>query len=361
MGSMGTEAQIPVIDIRASNPDAPRQLLDAATRYGFVFIENKDTGVDVADINFMFDLSRQFFASPIEVKEEVSINSNKAGKNHGWLSQGVEKLDPATQKRPDVKEYVPNSSINPPVPVDHIARAFNMGEPVHGAFQQALPAPLKPHAQTLLAFQARCLALCHQILRLVARALDIDEHWFTVRHSQPGNPAPSSTVFRMLYYPHLANPDSGLDLRAGAHSDFGSLTLLFQQLGQPGLEIKTPSGDWAAVPVDPHESSSESHALPILVNIGDLLEDWTGGLLRSTVHRVIFSPPTDGDGDGGGDRYSMAYFCQPLDEALLEPVPSRLVQEHICRTGGRSGARGGKVITARDHLMERLAATYTVK
>ncbi|KAK3110344.1 hypothetical protein LTR53_015445 [Teratosphaeriaceae sp. CCFEE 6253] len=342
MGSMGTEAQIPVIDIRASNPDAPRQLLDAATRYGFVFIENKDTGVDVADINFMFDLSWQFFASPIEIKEEVSINSNKAVKNHGWLSQGVEKLDPATQKRPDVKE------------------AFNMGEPVHGTFQQPLPASLKPHAQTLLAFQARCLALCHQILRLVARALDIDEHWFTVRHSQPGNPAPSSTVFRMLYYPHLANPDSGLDLRAGAHSDFGSLTLLFQQPGRPGLEIKTPSGDWAAVPVDPHESSSESHALPILVNIGDLLEDWTGGLLRSTVHRVIFSPPTDGDG-GGGDRYSMAYFCQPLDEALLEPVPSRLVQEHIRRTGGRSGARGGKVITARDHLMERLAATYTVK
>ena len=52
----------------------------------------------------MFDISKKFFAAPESVKEEVAIHSNKAGKNHGWLSRGVEKLDPATQKRPDVKE-----------------------------------------------------------------------------------------------------------------------------------------------------------------------------------------------------------------------------------------------------------------
>jgi isopenicillin N synthase-like dioxygenase len=52
----------------------------------------------------MFELSKEFFHSPLEQKEAVSISSNKAGKNHGWLSQGVEKLDPATQQRPDVKE-----------------------------------------------------------------------------------------------------------------------------------------------------------------------------------------------------------------------------------------------------------------
>lgn len=92
----------------------------------------------------------------------------------------------------------------------------------------------------------------------------------------------------MLYYPAVESTDEdeedggdGGDLRAGAHSDFGSLTLLFQLPGQPGLEILTPGGEWAGVPVDPRGVGDEGEegqgrgqrALPILVNIGDLLED----------------------------------------------------------------------------------------
>lgn len=100
-----TNAEIPIIDISRSNPQAPEQLLSAASKYGFVFIENNpEAGIPPQDIANMFDLSKLFFASPTEVKEEVSIGSSKAGKNHGWLSQGIEKLDPKTQKRADVKE-----------------------------------------------------------------------------------------------------------------------------------------------------------------------------------------------------------------------------------------------------------------
>jgi len=98
------DTEIPVIEISPSNPNAPKQLLDAAARYGFVFVQNDESVVTSQGIEQMFDLSRMFFASPLEVKDEVSISSNKAGKNHGWLSRGVEKLDPATQIRPDVKE-----------------------------------------------------------------------------------------------------------------------------------------------------------------------------------------------------------------------------------------------------------------
>ena len=102
---MPNNTQIPVIDISTSNPSAPSQLLAAATQYGFVFIENNHAfGIPASKISRMFDLSEQFFASPIHVKEEVAISSNKAGKNHGWLGRGVEKLDPAVQRRADVKE-----------------------------------------------------------------------------------------------------------------------------------------------------------------------------------------------------------------------------------------------------------------
>ena len=400
-------ADIPIIDLSPSNAHASSELLDAAAHYGFVFIANdpSTTGLSTAEIDDMFSLSKQFFSSPTEIKEEVSIASNQAGKNVGWLSQGIEKLDPTTQKRPDIKE------------------AFNMGEPINNQLQQPLPQPLKPHAQTLITFQNKCHALCQRILTHFATALEIEKDWFTSRHDQ--TKGPSGTVFRLLYYPAAENPPTGgskngEDIRAGAHSDFGSITLLFQQRGQPGLEIRTPSGEWAAVPVDPTARSPSSEgkgsndpvtgetpqkegqtalgtkALPILVNIGDLLEDWTAGLLKSTVHRVIFpkqqqhggtksseggKPGDDVDsgkeeGDGG-DRYSLAYFCHPLDEAELEPVPSRRVEEYAAATaaaaGGGKGGRSidglrrsvvkgdGRVMTARDHLMERLGATYTVK
>lgn len=112
------------------------------------------------------------------------------------------------------------------------------------------------------------------------------------------------------------------------------------------------------MPVDPHNTleTDPSKPLSILVNIGDLLAYWTNGLLKSTVHRVIF--PKDAK-RGGEDRYSIAYFCHPLDSAELVPVPSKLVEQ---QKGGVQGAgKDGKTLTAKDHLLERLAATYGAK
>lgn len=209
-------------------------------------------------------------------------------------------------------------------------------------------------------------------------------------------------MFRLLYYPQRRrrsttktttttelrdDDDDDLDdeegdeedIRAGAHSDYGSLTCLFQQPGgPPGLEIKSPddNGEWAAVPVNPlihHDndnnaeiSNSNSSPLPILVNIGDLLEDWTGGLLKSTVHRVVFPHNNTKKNEKKkkeSDRYSLAYFCHPLDEVLLEPVPSRKIPvEGGMNKKKKKRTVGGQeeTMTARDHLMERLAATYKV-
>lgn len=173
--------------------------------------------------------------------------------------------------------------------------------------------------------------------------------WFSVHHDR--SRGPSGTVFRLLFYPSLPKSDiydQETDIRAGAHSDYGTITLLFQKPGQPGLEILTSAkGEpecWSAVPVNPTNEAE----VPILVNVGDLLSYWTDGLLKSAVHRVIF--PKDGKGE---DRYSMAYFMHPLDEARLEPVPSKLVQKHSSETGA--------VITAKQHLEDRLSATYASK
>jgi len=99
------DSQIPIVNISPSNHSAANELLLAATTQGFVFIENTpDIGIPPSAISQLFDLSRKFFASLREVKEAVAINSNQAGGNYGWLARGVEMLDPASQKRADVKE-----------------------------------------------------------------------------------------------------------------------------------------------------------------------------------------------------------------------------------------------------------------
>jgi isopenicillin N synthase-like dioxygenase len=148
-----------------------------------------------------------------------------------------------------------------------------MGSPLpDNTLDQPLPPPLAPHLDTLVSFQHHCHSLCQELFIHLATALQTPPDWFTSRHDQ--SEGPSGTVFRMLYYP-ASNDTDNTDLRAGAHSDFGSLTLLFQLPGQPGLEIKTPEGHWASVPVDPSNSDpgTSDKPLPILVNIGDLLED----------------------------------------------------------------------------------------
>lgn len=160
--------------------------------------------------------------------------------------------------------------------------------------------------------------------------------------------------------------DTTVDIRAGAHSDYGkrqcfrrfkekndftkgigSLTLLFQRASQPGLEILTRSSFWSPVPIQPPGTEDDSYP-PILVNIGDLMHFWTNGLLKSTVHRVVFP---EGESE---DRYSIAYFCHPSDHIEIEAVPSDMIRDR--ETEKRQ--QGVKTVTAEGYLKKRLAETY---
>ena len=156
-----------------------------------------------------------------------------------------------------------------------------------------------------------------------------------------------------------------VDIRAGAHSDYGkllsmssvnsqhlteaagSLTLLFQRAGQPGLEVLSPTESWSPVPVYPPGTESDAFP-PILVNMGDLMQFWTAGVLKSTVHRVVFPLGVS------EDRYSIAYFCHPLDEVKIEAVPSEMIKTRI----GMNKQQNEEIITAEGYLKKRLAETY---
>jgi isopenicillin N synthase-like dioxygenase len=166
--------------------------------------------------------------------------------------------------------------------------------------------------------------------------------------------------------------DRAADVRAGAHSDYGSMTLLFRLRGQAGLEILGRDGkSWSPVPVVP-PGTEEDPAPPVLLNIGDLLAYWTGGLLRSTVHRVVFAGGRSNGEEGKGGlsggsggvegesdtepRYSIAFFFHPWGGAELGVVPSQRVREFAER--GDAKAEGNpyaerKVLTADEHLQMR--------
>ena len=157
--------------------------------------------------------------------------------------------------------------------------------------------------------------------------------------------------------------NTDIDIRAGAHSDYGmrqhsaknntltecpgSLTLLFQRASQPGLEIFTSESSWAPVYVYPPGTEDDPFP-PILVNIGDLMHFWTKGLLKSTVHRVVFP-----QGESA-DRYSIAYFCHPLDHIEIEAVPSDTIRDRTME----SRQQRAQTVTAEGYLKKRLAETY---
>jgi isopenicillin N synthase-like dioxygenase len=139
-----------------------------------------------------------------------------------------------------------------------------------------------------------------KILKAVARFLKVDEDYFTDT-VRDGN-----SVMRLLHYPAQTEP-TGEHIRAGAHEDINTITLL---LGaeEAGLELKTKDGRW--IPVSPKPGE-------LVINIGDMLQRLTNGVLRSTSHRVVNPAPDR----ASHARYSMPFFLHFRSDFLIEALP----------------------------------------
>jgi isopenicillin N synthase-like dioxygenase len=139
-----------------------------------------------------------------------------------------------------------------------------------------------------------------KVLKAIARYLGVAEDYFvdTVRD---GN-----SVLRLLHYPPQDEP-TGEHIRAGAHEDINTITLL---LGaeEAGLELLTKDGRW--IPVSPKPGE-------LVINIGDMLQRLTNGRLRSTSHRVVNPAPDR----ASKARYSMPFFLHFRSDFLIEPLP----------------------------------------
>ncbi|KAL1890791.1 hypothetical protein Cpir12675_005245 [Ceratocystis pirilliformis] len=342
-------ANIPIIDITddgLSEFDIGKALVDAAAEQGFIYIKNTGKVMPIDRIQKAFDISRILFKeTSLDEKRRCTIQKN----NRGWSDMQTEMLDPKTQKAGDTKE------------------GFNFGEFKDGKPNQPIPSTIEPFEGDIKQIFGDCSSLAQRIIYLLGVGLETQpaDFFSSVHTPEKGE---SGTTLRMLYYPAPSEvPVADKSVRAGAHSDYGSITLLFRLPGQAGLEILTRENTWAPVPVIPTGTETDPSP-PILVNIGDLLSYWTNGLFRSTIHRVTIPSPATSDttspatvaGEAAGERYSVAFFCHPVSDTRLEPVPSTRVANFSGSTvdDNVNPYAQRKVMTANEHLFMRLRASY---
>ena len=194
-------------------------------------------------------------------------------------------------------------------------------------------------------FFTLCDSLVHSILKALATSLSLQEERLSNTHAK------SLFQLRLLHYPPVpaAFLTSNQKSRISAHSDFGTLTLLFQD-SVGGLEIESPPSSETFLPVKTIPGT-------VLVNIADLMERWSNGRWRSTVHRVV-APPTHlertashpGDDEMCKARYSVPFFATADPETVIEALPGCWSADNPKRF---------ESVTAWDYLQMRMAALYS--
>lgn len=296
---------IAVFDLRALAGDSRaatvREIRRAAEGVGFFCVTH--TGIRASAVEGAFAAARRFFELPCGYKETWRYRGTAL--NHGWVATGQEALDPS---RPaDLKE------------------SFTMRN-VACTVARAELWPNAPFRDAAYALYREAQPLSQRLLGALAEGLGLPANWFVSAHSG------ENQTLRLLHYPYCETPVAEGQLGAGAHTDYGSITLLWQDEAG-GLEVMARDGRWMAV---------EPHPEAVVVNIGDLMQRWTNDVLRSTLHRV--QPRTD-----ASDRYSIAFFCDPDDNAEISVAPTCIAPGDIAHY---------PPVLAGDSISARLKATY---
>ncbi len=274
---------VPIIDL--SDPRALEAIDQACREVGFFGVTGH--GVPVQVVAAAWDSSRRFFDLPLATRMRAHSDS---------VPYGYEPMESETLGR-TLDRVVDEHADEHPDP----KQTFNLGPPYRGPdsgfgrFERVWPTEPYDLRITWLSYYSEMERLADTILGLSAQAMGRPpDHFvpFTDRHL---------SALRALDYPEGSVAGT---VRAGAHTDYGTLTILRPDPDVGGLEVVTPDGEWLEVPkVDGG----------FVVNIGDLMQRWTNGRWRSTLHRVVRDR-------AGRRRQSMAFFHNPNWDALIDPI-----------------------------------------
>ena len=294
-----TSAQtIPTVDLAAflQGDDEERHEIatsvDATCRtIGFLIVDKHGVPQQICDD--AWSLARAFFDLPLE--DKMPVKSSDPGCPRGYFPFAGESLarTRGVDAPPDRKESFSSGPLAPPVGHEwsedfEFFYGSNIWPTVPAEFQRAW-----------IEYYRAMERLGSEIMQLLAMALGLDANFFAACHQH------HLSALRALNYPASEADSIAGQHRAGAHSDYGSVTILKPDPQVAGLEIQLPSGEWLAAPV-----VTDS----FIVNIGDLMARWTNDRWISTLHRVGSAE------DAALRRQSIAYFMNPGYDAEIGAI-----------------------------------------
>lgn len=310
---------IPVIDLSTDALTASEAIHRACRDTGFFYVSHH--GVAGELVAAQFAMAQRFFDLPLPAK--MALDMRNAPSTAGYEPIGAQKLDSQDAKAavapPDLKESfycmvdLPDGH---PMSQRHI-RGFGHNQ---------WPAELPEMRPMLLDYQKAMQQLGNRILSLLALSLSLEESWFEKHYQMP-----VSTV-RLIKYPPQPGDAQFNQIGAGAHTDWGGITILAQD-DVGGLEVRNTDGEWLIAKPIPGT---------FVVNLGDLMARWSNGIYNSNLHRV-------NNNMSGRDRYSIATFYSPNPDAVIEPMPTCVSDDNPQRFA---------VCTAAEHISEMFKRSY---
>jgi isopenicillin N synthase-like dioxygenase len=273
----------------------------ALSQVGFFII--RDHGVPNGVIDAAMAEARLFFDSPDSQKLHAA--SSGQGSPRGYIPVGAENLA-LTLGQKTLHDLREGYSIGPPR-----IKASRQSVASLAATYRPNRWPNAPQTfqATFLTYYAEMELLTGRLMRVFAAALHLQPDYFSSRFEDH-----NSTLW-LAHYPPQNAASAPDQLRAGAHTDYGALTILLGENRPGGLEIQMPNGDWLPVNTEPRD---------FIINIGDLMMTWSNDRWRSTPHRVANPPPAVRDLTS---RLSSAYFCNPDDALEIACLPGCATSE----------------------------------
>ncbi|KAL8698651.1 MAG: hypothetical protein Q9201_006449 [Fulgogasparrea decipioides] len=290
-----------------------RQKLYAALRdVGFVYLQNH--AISPTAQQTLFHHAKRFFAQPESEKAKIETGESKAF--HGWFSPQRTSGD---SSKSDQKE------------------AFDIGDDNDPTRPNQWPSNWPDLRTDMTSFFEQCHEIHLELLSALAEQVGLNADFFLPYVQAKDH------FFRVLHYPETTGASFRNRFRASPHTDYGTLTLLFND-SHGGLQVRNKAGKFVDAPPLPGAA---------IVNVGDLLSRWFNDTLKSTEHRVVEPTAFDKSDPDIPDvipaRYSIAWFGHPNRDALIEPITS-------CCTS--DNPRKYEPVYAGKHVVERLAKLH---
>ncbi len=296
------EPAIPVIDIHhfyaGSQADKERiaqQINQACEQIGFFCITGHSVPQSIIDE--AFDISRQFFDLPLAEKLSVSVPPGAAYHGYTAIANSASLAKTLNgESPPDLREYFYMGKDDIPA-----GDAYYQTELARYFFAPNLWTESPPNFRTIInRYFQQMEILSTDLMRLFAIALGLPESFFDAKVDKHGS------HLILINYPEQPQPPLPGQLRASPHTDFGTLTIVYQDRVEGGLQILDKQDEWVDVGYVPGA---------FVINIGDLMARWTNDRWTSTLHRVV-NPPADIATTSR--RQSFAYFHQPNYNIQIE-------------------------------------------